>query len=143
MAGEKVERLAQQHQYFLKALARLQEALAEPESSFVRDSIIKRYEMAFGLGWKALLARSGVTSYEKEGGNARQYGGSSYQDMSIEVLRGLVGADAQSWLRMRDDQCRSSQPYDETREREMIARVRDGGVQALQRWADVLTGPEA
>ena len=63
MGGENVERLAQQHAYFLKALARLQEALAEPESSFVRDSIVKRFEMAFGLAWEILLAlasREGV-----------------------------------------------------------------------------------
>ena len=63
MGGENVERLAQQHAYFLKALARLQEALAEPESSFVRDAIVKRFEMAFGLAWEILLAlasREGV-----------------------------------------------------------------------------------
>ena len=55
MGGEKVERLAQQRGYFEQALARLQEALAEPESSFVRDSIVKRFEITFEMAWKTMF----------------------------------------------------------------------------------------
>lgn len=38
------------------ACSRLDEALAQPPSEFIRDSIIQRFEFAYELGWKALQA---------------------------------------------------------------------------------------
>ena len=37
-----------------KALASLKTALAEPETEFVRDSVIKRFEFSYELSWKLL-----------------------------------------------------------------------------------------
>ena len=38
----------------VKALDRLEEALAEPPSPLVRDACIQRFEFSFELGWKAI-----------------------------------------------------------------------------------------
>lgn len=46
-------RLAQ----FTDAVQRLGEALAQNETEFIRDSIIKRFEIAFELAWHALQER--------------------------------------------------------------------------------------
>lgn len=55
MSQEKIDRIDLQFEHFQKALARLQEALAEPESSFIRDSIIKRFEVTFEMAWKTMF----------------------------------------------------------------------------------------
>jgi len=41
---------------FAKALERLEEGLAEPETTLVRDACIQRFEIAFELSWKFLKA---------------------------------------------------------------------------------------
>lgn len=41
---------------FEKALTRLEEVLKEKKSEIVRDSAIKRFELAFDLAWKTLKA---------------------------------------------------------------------------------------
>jgi nucleotidyltransferase substrate binding protein (TIGR01987 family) len=37
-------------------VARLDEALAEPDSAFIRDAAIQRFEFCFELAWKAVQA---------------------------------------------------------------------------------------
>ncbi|MBI2120848.1 MAG: nucleotidyltransferase substrate binding protein [Parcubacteria group bacterium] len=44
------------HEDFTKALLRLDEVLALPKNDVVRDSAIKRFELCFELGWKAMKA---------------------------------------------------------------------------------------
>ncbi len=39
-----------------RAVARLDEALAEPESALIRDAAIQRFEFCFELAWKAVQA---------------------------------------------------------------------------------------
>lgn len=40
---------------FQKALLRLEEVLKEKRSDIIRDSAIKRFEIAFDLVWKMLI----------------------------------------------------------------------------------------
>ena len=47
-------RLAERSSDFLSALARLKEALAQPENSFLRDASIQRFEFTYELAWKAI-----------------------------------------------------------------------------------------
>ena len=55
MTAERVDRFELQFEHFQKSLARLKEALAEDETSFVRDSIIKRFEVTFEMAWKTMF----------------------------------------------------------------------------------------
>lgn len=48
------ERFALALDHFARSLARLHEALAQPESDFMRDAIIQRFEFTFETGWKAM-----------------------------------------------------------------------------------------
>jgi nucleotidyltransferase substrate binding protein (TIGR01987 family) len=48
------KRLTERSQDFLSALARLEEALAQPEDSFLRDATIQRFEFTYELAWKAI-----------------------------------------------------------------------------------------
>jgi len=41
---------------FVKAVERLKEVLKQPKDEFIRDSAIKRFEIAFDMGWKTLKA---------------------------------------------------------------------------------------
>lgn len=50
---------------FREAVARLGEALAQDENEFIRDSIIKRFEICFELAWHALqdrLSKEGIVA---------------------------------------------------------------------------------
>jgi len=47
-------RLLQRRQQFQQAVRRLQDACAQPENEFIRDSVIQRFEFCFELGWKML-----------------------------------------------------------------------------------------
>lgn len=130
MVGEKVERLQQQHQYFLKALSRLQEALAEPESSFVRDSVIKRFEVAFEMAWKTMF-RFLVDKGERIAPKA--------WDVLPVAFESLLIADADAWDRMRSYRNDTSHEYNEAKAIEIAAFVRTQAVQALQQFAAEMT----
>jgi hypothetical protein len=41
-----------------RAKNRLQEALAQPEDTFIRDASIKRFEFCFELAWKSIQSIS-------------------------------------------------------------------------------------
>ncbi|MBF0491184.1 MAG: nucleotidyltransferase substrate binding protein [Deltaproteobacteria bacterium] len=51
---EKEEQFALRLSQLKQALCTLEEALAQPYSSFVRDSVIKRFEYCLELTWKIL-----------------------------------------------------------------------------------------
>ena len=48
------ERFSQRRTDFQKAVTRLEEACAQPESSFLRDSVIQRFEFSWELAWSGL-----------------------------------------------------------------------------------------
>ena len=47
-------RLAERSRDFLSAFVRLEEALAQPEDSFLRDASIQQSEFTYELAWKAI-----------------------------------------------------------------------------------------
>lgn len=88
------------------AAARLQEAVAQPESSIVRDAVIQRFEFSFELVWKALklyLERQG-----HECGGPRPTLKKAFAD-------GLIATpeEADVWLQMLEDRNLTSHAYDE------------------------------
>jgi len=48
------QRLAQRIERFQRAVHRLEEACAQPENEFIRDSVIQRLEFCFEPAWKML-----------------------------------------------------------------------------------------
>lgn len=126
MVGEKVARLAQQYQYFLKALQRLKEALAEPESSFVRDAIVKRFEMTFEMAWKTMfrfLADKGERVAPKA------------WDVLPLAFESLLIEDGALWDRMREYRNDTSHEYNEVKAVEIAAFVRQHGLKAFELFA--------
>ena len=51
------ERYKERKQELLTAVQRLDDACAQPFSSFIRDSVIRRFEFCWELAWKTLRLR--------------------------------------------------------------------------------------
>jgi nucleotidyltransferase substrate binding protein (TIGR01987 family) len=100
------ERFIERQAEVRNAAARLQEAVAQPESSIVRDAVIQRFEFSFELVWKALklyLERQG-----HECGGPRPTLKKAFAD-------GLIATpgEADAWLQMLEDRNLTSHAYDE------------------------------
>lgn len=98
-----------------KAVGRLREALAEPESAIVRDAAIQRFEFCFELAWKAIQEAARV-----EGRDCRSPKGClqiAFQMMWIE-------SEAE-WLKVLADRNATSHTYDETLAKEIYGRLGD------------------
>ena len=113
------ERFDLQREHFEKALARLQEALAEPESQFVRDSIIQRFEFTFEMAWKTLyrfLRDKGETMAAK-----------AWDVLPVAFQSRLI-SDEPGWHQLREFRNDTSHEYDETRAQLIAAFVRSQGI---------------
>lgn len=49
-----IERFNERRQELITAIQRLEEACVQPFSSFIRDSVIQRFEFCWELAWKTL-----------------------------------------------------------------------------------------
>lgn len=123
MVKYEAERLNLQFEYFEKALQRLKEALAEEETSFVRDSIVQRFELTFEMAWKAMFrhltdkgARIGFKSYL----------------VLPEAFEADLIADAGVWDRMREYRNDTSHEYNEAKAIEIAAFVRRDAIHAFE-----------
>jgi nucleotidyltransferase substrate binding protein (TIGR01987 family) len=109
------ERFSQALDLFERSLARLEEAVAMPESEIVRDAIIKRFEFTFETGWKAmyrwLLARQ-----------------VDVNEAAFEVIpqafKLRVIVDEAGWGRMRRMRNLTSHTYDEKLAIEVVGFAR-------------------
>ena len=112
---DRIERFELQREFFEKSLARLKEALAQDESSFVRDSIIQRFETTFEMAWKTMfryLADRGEDVAMK-----------AWAVIPVALESKLIG-DAGEWDRMRDYRNDTSHEYNEAKAIEIAAFVR-------------------
>jgi len=101
---------------YAKALARLEEALDEPQlSSYVYDSAIQRFEFTYELAWKLL---KGVMEF-KGAAEAR-----FPRDVFREAHAGRLIADGDAWLDMLNDRNMTSHTYSETMAREIYERIK-------------------
>ncbi len=107
------ERLQQRIQQFQRAVERLEEACAQPENEFIRDSVIQRFEFCFELAWKMLrlkLLDEGI-----EASTPRT------------VIREAIGArmlqDVDRWSEMLQKRNETSHTYDEALAREVYVFV--------------------
>jgi len=126
MTGEKVDRFDLQLEHFQKSLERLKEALAQDENSFIRDSIIKRFEVTFEMAWKTVY-RYFLDRGERLAPTAWEVIPKAFQYTLVE--------DAELWNEMRAFRNDTSHEYNEAKAVEIAAFVRAGGVQALDKLA--------
>lgn len=122
MATNRIERYELQREYFGKALSRLVEALAENETSFLRDSIIQRFESTFEMAWKTLfrfLADRGESMAAK-----------AWDVLPVAFESKLI-ADPELWDKMREYRNDSSHEYNEAKAIELSAFVRSHAVGAF------------
>lgn len=109
------ERFEEQREQFKRALARLHDALRQPENEFMRDAIIQRFEFTFEMAWRCLY-RYLVSQGERV----------AQQAFSVLPLafRSLLIEDAAVWDELRENRNLTSHTYDEKRAIAVAAFVR-------------------
>lgn len=124
------ERFELRLEHFVKAVAALQTALQMPEDEFMRDSIIKRFELAFETARKAmrqwLMEQQEVTSHSTK-----------KEVMEAAFKTGLI-ADADLWNELGSARNDTSHEYDQSKATAIVAFVRDKGFSALSALVDQL-----
>lgn len=121
MADE--ERLELRIEQFDKAIASLKLALAQPEDEFLRDSIIKRFELAFETGRKALR------QWLIDQGEAT--GHSTKKDVLDAGFRTGVIDDPDLWAALARYRNDSSHEYDAAKAIDAVAFIRQYAVGAF------------
>jgi nucleotidyltransferase substrate binding protein (TIGR01987 family) len=120
------ERLVQRKSDFLRAVTRLEEACAQPENSFIRDSVIQRFEFSWELAWKMLKLRLSYLGVEAL--NPREV-------IRQSVQMGLVSDDNASSEAQRQRNL-TSNTYDEALSLTVYAFILDQGCPLLRHLAD-------
>lgn len=116
------DRLKVALEHFARALGRLNEALAQPEDAFMRDSVIQRFEFSFEAGWRAAyrwLRARGVDADED-----------AYSVIPEAFKRRLL-ADEKAWGQMRKYRNLTSHTYNESTAVAVAAFVRSDGARVL------------
>jgi nucleotidyltransferase substrate binding protein (TIGR01987 family) len=107
---------------FDKALTRLHEVLAEPETAIVRDALIQRFEFTFETGWRAayrwLRARGADVAEE------------AFEVLPRAFRNGLITAEG-DWAELRRKRNLTSHTYREQLAVEVAAFVRTVGVRCF------------
>ena len=100
------ERFIERQAEVLNAAARLQEAVAQPETAILRDAVIQRFEFSFELVWKGLKLY-----LERQGHEC----GGQRPTLKKAFAEGLIATpeEADVWLQMLDDRNLTSHAYDE------------------------------
>lgn len=113
------ERFAVALDHFDKSLARLQEALEQPENDFIRDSIIQRFEFTFETAWKAMYRwlRARGNDIDEE----------AYSVVPEGFKRRLI-SDEKAWGDLRKFRNLTSHTYDESKAIAVAAFVRADAV---------------
>jgi nucleotidyltransferase substrate binding protein (TIGR01987 family) len=114
---------------FEKALARLHEVLAVPETTIVRDALIQRFEFTFEAAWRAayrwLRARGADMAEE------------AFAVLPRAFANRLVVNEGE-WNELRKMRNQTSHTYDEKLALEVAAFVRSVGVHCFEQLLAVL-----
>jgi nucleotidyltransferase substrate binding protein (TIGR01987 family) len=121
MSDERFE-LCREH--FSKAVDALAKALAQPEDEFMRDSIIKRFELCFETGRKAmqrwLVEQQELTPQATK------------RDVMVAALKTGLVSDAAQWDELGAARNDSSHEYDQGRALAIVALVREMAMPAFE-----------
>lgn len=125
------QRFTERKKELSEAVLRLEEALAQPESDLVRDSVIQRFEFSFELAWKALqlyLEHQGIET------------GSPRQALRGAFAEGIISKeeDADIWLKMLEDRNLTTHTYHQDLAKSIYQRIAATYVVALRRMSDSL-----
>jgi len=96
-----------------RALERLADVLQQPETEFIRDAAIQRFEFCFELGWKAMQAVARLEGQECPSPRAA---------VTTAWRNGWIGDEA-AWLDMLDDRNKTVHTYREAIAREVFSAV--------------------
>lgn len=124
MSNEQEERLELSIEHFGKALQALRLALAQPEDEFVRDSIIKRFELSYETARKAvrrwLMEQGEVTAADTK-----------RAVMEAAFRTGLM-ADPDQWAALTAARNDTSHEYNQARAMEIVALARTQALAAFE-----------
>ncbi|MFO1085641.1 MAG: HI0074 family nucleotidyltransferase substrate-binding subunit [Reyranellaceae bacterium] len=98
-----------------RALATLEEALAAPDSSFVRDSIVKRFEYTYELSWK--MMQRYMKHREDDIPPTRR-------ELFRDAARLELIDDPRVWFTFHENRNKTAHAYNEAAAREVIAMAR-------------------
>jgi nucleotidyltransferase substrate binding protein (TIGR01987 family) len=98
-----VERFNERKQDLMTAVQRLDEACAQPFSSFIRDSVIQRFEFCWELAWKTLRLKQ-----EAEGIIAN-----TPREVWQQALQIALISDGNAWSEAQRKRNITSHTYDE------------------------------
>jgi nucleotidyltransferase substrate binding protein (TIGR01987 family) len=118
------ERFDQRLGQFRDALAALKLALAQPEDEFMRDSIIKRFELSFETARKTMqqwLVEQEEVTYE-----------STKKAVMEAGFRTALITDADLWAELTAARNDSTHEYDKQKALMIVALVRERGVAAFE-----------
>jgi len=113
-----VQRLVERRGDFRKAASRLQEACEQPFSTFIRDSVIQRFEFCWELAWKMLRLRLAYLGVEAL--NPR--------DTFREALQSGLIDDGNAWTELQRMRNLTSHTYDEKLADQVYAYVCGAGL---------------
>lgn len=125
------DRFIQRADDYLKAVERLVEVYAQPNSPFMRDAAIQRFEICWELAWKVLRLRLALEGIEAL---------TPRQVFQQALQAGLI-ADGNGWSGLQRMRNETSHTYDEALAERVYSFVRDHGLplflalaQAVKAW---------
>ena len=122
------ERFQQRLKQFSRAADRLDDALNQPETEFVRDSVVQRFKFTFELAWKSLQAWLRLTGTD----------GRSPREVLGEALRQGMISDGDGWSSALEYRNITSHSYDEQGSVEICQFVRSKGIVLIRAALDHL-----
>lgn len=128
-----LERYHLQREHFAQALARLEDALAQPETEYLRDAVIQRFEFTFEMAWKTLFRYLWLKG-ERVAAKA--------WDVLPAAFEARLITDADTWMRLREMRNDTSHEYDEGKALTVVAFLRQDGIRALRELAVHMRGRE-
>lgn len=117
------QRFLDQLRFFQQALGRLEEALSLNETDIVRDSIVKRFEFSFEMGWKALYHYLDLRDERPASKKA--------VDTIPAAFENALITDVDTWNGMRQRRNDTSHEYDADKALELVGFVRSQAFSVL------------
>lgn len=98
---------------FQRAAGRLSDALAQPESEFIRDASIQRFEFCFELAWKSIQTVARIEALDCTSPRAA---------FSMAWRTGWI-SNEEVWLDMLENRNKTSHTYHEVTAEEVFASL--------------------